>query len=352
MQMARTEVTVFRSWCSALDDAVKYLPEDADWPHELYMLLARNVPEGTGRFVMWTERDVPIGVAAFVQKPQGIWEPVTHWILPGLVGLAAPSRIGELFAQLPFCTRVAWWRMAEPAPSGGHVRLAASESTYGMSCSEDYEAYWKQTGQLRAVKKARDRCRNFTVSVNAPGASTWVLQQSGRHRLPNDRAESAHLANRMLTARYLETLGKSFTIAIQDGEKLVAAEACIVHRQELVLWNTFRHQDYDSHGLGNRLMDFAYHWARDNGLARIDIGGGFLDYKRRWAPRASAKTRLLISPFIHYVEYRARRAMSSAWSTVTRKFAKLLTAVFTKSVVFQELHANGFESLVLPVLMV
>jgi len=350
--MARTLVTVFRSWCPALDDAVASLPEDPDWPHELYILLAKNVPEGTGRFVMWTERDLPVGVAAFVQKSQGIWEPVTHWILPGLVGLAAPSRIGELFTQLPFCTRVAWWRMVEPVPSGGHVRHAATESTYGMSCSADFEAYWKETGQLRAVKKARDRCKNFTVSFNASGISTWVLQQSAKlWPAANSRGESTHLANRMLTARYLETLGKSLTIALLDSERLVAAEACIVHRQELILWTTFRNRDYDHHGLGNRLMELAYYWARDNGLKGIDIGGGFADYKHRWAPRASAKTRLLISPLIHYVGYRARRAMSSAWSKVTRNVEKLLAGVVAMGAIARGLQECGLESLVLTVLL-
>ena len=349
---APVKLTVFQSWCPALDEAAANLPEDSDWPRELYTALAKNVPERAGRFVMWTERDVPVGVAAFVRRPQGIWEPVTHWILPGLVGLAVPSRIGELFAQLPFCTRVAWWRMVEPVPSGGHVRHAATQSTYGMSCSANFEAYWKQTGQLRAVKKARDRCRDFAVSYNEPGIGKWVLQQAGKHWLGGDRADSSHLANRALTAGYLEALGKLLTIALRDGQTLVAAEACIIHRQDLVLWTTFRDRSYDYHGLGNRLMELAYHRARDHGLAGIDIGGGFMEYKRRWAPQAGTKARLLISPLVHYAEYKLRRALSSAWNGVSRKLEKLLAAVLTISALFQRLQEDGLESLVLSFLAV
>jgi CelD/BcsL family acetyltransferase involved in cellulose biosynthesis len=174
-----------------------------------------------------------------------------------------------------------------------------------------------------------------------------VLQQSAKRWPPNDRAESPQLANRRLAAGYLETLGKFLTIALRDGERLVAAEACIVHRQELILWTTFRDRHYDYHGLGNRLMDLAYHWAKANGLAGIDIGGGFIGYKRRWAPEASAKTKMLISPFIDYLQYRVRRAMSSAWSTVAGKFEKLLAAIFAIGGILQKLQEDGFDSLAL-----
>jgi CelD/BcsL family acetyltransferase involved in cellulose biosynthesis len=132
----------------------------------------------------------------------------------------------------------------------------------------------------------------------------------------------------MLATTYLKTLGKSLTIALQDGEKFVAAELCIVHRRELVFWSTFRNRDYDYHGVGNRTMELAYHWARDNGLLGIDIGGSFVggvaSYKGRWAPQSGAKATLLISPFIQYAEDRVHRAMSSAWGAVTRIRGNLL----------------------------
>jgi hypothetical protein len=307
--MKRVELHQFRSWCQTLDDAVEHLPVDPDWPHELHILLAENVPQKKRRLVMWTEGDVPIGVAAFVQEPRGTWEPVTHWILPGTVGLVAAPRIGSLFGLLPFRTRIAWWRMIEPLPSGDEIRWAAEEPTYGIPCSDDFEAYWKQTDQLRAIKKARDRCKHLTLTVNAPGASEWVLQQSEKHWRPRGQAVSVHLANQMVATKYLETRGKSVTVALQDGEEFVGADLFIVHRNEAVFSTTFRNREYDQYGVGNRSMEEVFYWARNSGMGRLDLGGGF-SYKSRWAPMLGAKATLLIASKSQYAGYRAREKTS------------------------------------------
>lgn len=322
--MRRVKSHIFGGWSQTLVDAANHLPEDTDWPHELYILLAENVPREARRLVMWTERDIPIGIAAFAQDTRGTWEPVTQWLVPGMLGMSAAPRIGSLIARLPFPADVAWWRMLEPVPAGGNIRMVAEEPTFGMSCSADFEAYWKQTDQFRAIRKARDRCKHLTVSVNPPGAREWVLQQSERHWRPRGHIAPSHqLRNRLLATRYMETLGKSVTIALQDGAQFVAAELCIVHRRELVMWNTFRDRRYDDCGLGNRGMELAYYWARNNNLVGVDIGGGFRHYKSRWAPKSGTKATLRISPLIRHAEDQARRVMSYAWSVVTCYLANL-----------------------------
>ena len=82
--MTRVVLHQFRDWARSLDEAVKELPEDADWPRALYLSMTENIPRDERKIVMWTESDVPVGIGTFVRDPRGTWEPVSQWILPGM----------------------------------------------------------------------------------------------------------------------------------------------------------------------------------------------------------------------------------------------------------------------------
>ena len=322
--MPRVELHSFNTWCRTLDEAVKFLPEDSDWPHELYILLVEQVPLRKKRIVMWTEGDTPIGVVAFVQNVVGNWEPVTQWIVPGLIGPVASTPLGDLLVRLPFRTHIAWWRMDDSIPQGGNVREVKETPTYGMSCSTDFEAFWKQTGLLRTVRKARNRCEKLTIAINAPGAIDWVIERSENHwRVVEGQPLSWQLPLKIMVAKYLEAQGKHITLTLQDGTKFVSGEAILVHRREMVAVHAFRDRDYDDMAVGTRSLELAFQWARDNGLVGVDIGGGYDHYKKRWAPMGGSKAKLLISPTIPYAKFCVCTAMSSVWNTVTPYFGKV-----------------------------
>ena len=94
----------FDRWNSTLGDALDMLPEDDDYPHALIELLARN--RGARRKKIWLvcEDGNPVAVAPLLKTNAFAWQPVTQYIVPGVV---APAAEGAAF-------RRAWRRSASP----------------------------------------------------------------------------------------------------------------------------------------------------------------------------------------------------------------------------------------------
>jgi hypothetical protein len=333
-------VHTFRAWCRTLDEALAELPDDENWPNELYRLLIDAVAARRPRLVMWTENDVPVGLIALLRDPRGVWEPVTQWVLPAFVGPARPGRIRDLVTQLPFCSRIAWWRMQDPAPLGGYVRAKTESPTYILDLTSDLNAYWKQTGLgKRSLPRARQRCERMTLSVNAPGATEWVLKSADLHWRPAARKHPDRSSTTMVAAKYLAPLGKQQTFTLHDGDKCVAGDVAFVHRRELVATCAFRDRTYDHFGVGNRLMDLYSHWAKEQGYLAWDLGGGF-DYKARWAPARGVKATLLVSPAVPYCTYRLRRTLARARDANVSRVRRILRWASRAAPVEQAQHGS------------
>ncbi len=280
-----------------LDQALEFIPENAEWPRDLYRLLIDIAKGDPLRIVLWTESDRPVGLVAF-RSSGVVWEPVTQWIVPGFVGAVEPGIVGQLLGGLPFRARVAWWRMPEPPPRGGNVRAQSAEPTYGLPPGADFEEYWRSSGLLKNVKRARKRCERLHFHVNEPGSSEWVIRGSEEHW---NSAGSTQLACRLEVARFLAAQGKYLSVTLKDGDRCIAGCTTIIHGRYVVANIMFRDRDpaYEKDGVGNYLMDVLFHQVRQ--LERgIDLGGSHA-YKHRWAPQMGEKANIDISPRLAFI---------------------------------------------------
>jgi Acetyltransferase (GNAT) domain len=313
--MARMSVRTFDRWCPALDEAVAGIPEDVDWPHELYRLLVETAAAEPLRIVMWTERDSPVGVIAFRPANRIVWEPVTQWVVPGCIGIVQPGRIAELVERVPFRARIAWWRVDSPPPQRGYVRSVTRESTHGIPYPYDFEAYWRKTGILNKVRRARKRCEELELSINAPGAHEWVIRHAEEHwNLP----QGTQLASRLAVASHLLAMGRYFSYTLNAGERIIAGTANIVHRNDIVGHVMYRDRDaeYDKHGIGNFLMDVLFRHAQELHKG-VDLGGSY-SYKHRWAPEAGEKAYLHVTPPLSFVAEKATSGLKRLTNVITR----------------------------------
>lgn len=319
---ARIAQYQFRDFTPDVDHAFRELGSGSEWPLELYRYIADGVPSRYRRIILWVERDEPIGVVVFTLDGRGIWAPVTHWVLPGWLGPLLAERESDLLPMLPFRARIAWWRMSGDVPSGPKVHHASKNPTYALDSTMDFEAYWKKTGQLRSITKARKRCQGLVFKVNGPGAAQWVVNRSDELWRLNPDTPTPQLHARLTAAEYLEPIQRHITLTLQDGDQYVAGDTYLVHRGDLVALNTFRDRRYNEKGVGNRLLDLGCFWARENGFRSIDIGGGF-GYKERWAPVGGVKHSLLIASRPQLAAYRASRRMESAWKNAKARAARM-----------------------------
>ncbi len=292
----RLSVRWFNGWDPALDEALRLLPEHDCCPHELYGLLVRNPGSARKRTALVTERGVPVAVAGLRQIGRSQWEPVTQWLVPGIVFPARPGYLMPALRALRSDISVAWWRMNDTPPVVRGMSNLESTPVHRWSFSEDFEGYWRKMKHFKTVQNKRNRCRDFAVAVNPPGSARWVIENwSARW---NDQAVSTSdpsLADRILLAEYLEGCGKHYTLVLLDGTKPIAGATNTVHGSDLVAGVIYREPEYDRYGVGDRIIDSVFSFAAEHGFAMLDIGGGH-EYKKHWAPQDGERWSFTICP--------------------------------------------------------
>jgi hypothetical protein len=189
---------------------------------------------------------------------------------------------------------VAWWRQAMPPPDDPRLEALTRVSTRKLTCSSDFEEYWRQSGLLRHVRRARNRCKHLKFVVNAPGASEWTLSNWGR-RWAQPGGELSDVQDRFVALRYWEPRNRQFTLALADDETIVAGASVFVHDRELVGQANYRNPDYDRLDVWTRLLDCVHCWACEQGFEKQDFGGGH-EYKTKWAPEDGARWQFTIHP--------------------------------------------------------
>jgi hypothetical protein len=294
---------LYNEWSPELDEALAALPEAELLSHELFRdLMSMSDPERR-RILLVTERDRPVAVAG-LRNRWGRWEPVTQWIIPGVLFPALEGYLDRVLPALGLEVYVAWWRWDGPPLQTRWIRELRSEPTYGACCREDYEAFWGKSSLLRNVRNIRNRCERFEIKVDLPGATEWTISSWGAKWCPEGHSERPDLAERLLAASYLEERGLCHTLSIHDQERMLAAMTFVIHQNDAVALYNYRDPMYDKQGVMTRLMDFGFSWARDMGLDSVDIGGSF-DYKNKWAPPLGAKCTFTVLPTNLLLERRA-----------------------------------------------
>lgn len=300
----------FEGWHPKLGEALSSLPESPVCPHELYRLLIQNPGPDAKRTILVQEGGEVIAVAGF-RRRAGHWEPLTQWLVPGFIFPVKDGCIGKVLGALGLNLRVGWWRWETPPPVIAGVRDIVESPTYGMDCSEDFEAYWRTTSHFKNMRHIRRKCSGFALRVDAPGMVEWTVRNWAAKWCCQGMGEFPDLEDRLCVAGYLEERGLCHALSLHDGDEPVAAATLLLHRNDAVAYVNYRNQNYDSYGVMTRLADLCFAWAKETKCAKIDLGGGF-DYKRKWAPENAKKWELSVCPQFIMLEKRASRFVRDA----------------------------------------
>ncbi|MGD0485610.1 MAG: GNAT family N-acetyltransferase [Syntrophorhabdales bacterium] len=295
-------VKLFRDWQPELDEALESLPENELLPHDLFRSLMKMTDPKMRQISLIREHGVPVALAG-LRNRWGYWEPVTQWIVPGVLFPVKEGYMSRVLPALDLQIQIAWWRWNEPPPKMDCIKQIKMTPTRGMSCSEDFEHYWRRSGHMKTIQKARNRCKGFELRTNTPNAAEWTIRNwDAKWRTPGT-GESPDLAERLLVARCLEERGLHHTLLLSDKDEPVAGGTLMADRNEVVLHCNYRNPKYDWYSVMNRLAELTFYWAKERGFTKIDMGGSF-DYKEKWAPEAGQKWEFTVCP--EYVLYKGR----------------------------------------------
>jgi hypothetical protein len=282
----------FDAWHPMLDEALQTLPEMESCPHELFRELCQTPSPVRKQMALVSRHGEPVAIAGLRRK-RWDWEPLGAGM--GGINEVMPAQPGMLFPALAALRKdVLVWGWGSALPPAW-VRDLRQMPVWKVNLETDFEAFWRQTGYLNTIKRNRRRTKSFTFAVNAPGAAEWAIQQwADRYRYETNRPADA-VDDYLARARYLEPRGRLFTFLLLDGDQPVAGSIGLVHGQELLWLCPSRRDDYESYGVGSRLLELICFWAAEHGYTRVDLGPTN-DYKARWGPVETDRWTFRVSP--------------------------------------------------------
>ena len=143
----------FDDWRPELDEALHSLPEEEILPHELFISLMKASGPVKKKIILVTESGIPVAVVGLKHR-WGYWEPVTQWIVPGVL---FPVKEGYVYRVLPALgmeVKIALWRWETMPPRMRWMKDFVSSPTHGMRCSEDFETHWRKiVNFLKNIKR-------------------------------------------------------------------------------------------------------------------------------------------------------------------------------------------------------
>ncbi|TPI81974.1 GNAT family N-acetyltransferase [Mesorhizobium sp. B2-8-9] len=280
----KPRVTWFRQWNTDLDDALSRLPESDACPHKLFQLLATGSTGNRKLIALVHDKGAPVAIAALRRTQDARWVPVTHYVVPGFVLPSQPGRLLDAVASLGVTVDLGFWRSEREPPSHEAIRLLWSEPSFGMETSDDFEAYWRKTGKLYAIRGARKKCSGFSLAMNQPGAARTIIMEWGKAW----GVDKGELADRITAAEYLEREGRHISLMLRDGDRQVGGANCFIHNNALVAGVYFRSREYEKQDIGTYILYLTFEVAQKLNLESVDLGGGHA-YKQRFAPARGVK---------------------------------------------------------------
>ncbi len=285
---------LYESWHAELDEVMACLPEANVLSHEAFKMLMTTGNTAIKKIVLVTEDSVPVAVIG-IRERGGFWEPITKWMVPGVIFPAKEGVLGQALYALRHEISIAWWRMPGPPPDIPGMNNVTSEPTHGMSCADDFEAYWKRSSLFKDIRNKRNRCKAFQFKINEPGATEWTIRNWEKKWRTAEMNENPDLQDRLMMAEYLQRNNSYYTFQLYDGAEPVAGATMLIHDNEAVAQYNYRNPEYNRYGVMMHLIDRIFFWVKEKGYAKIDIGGSF-DYKEKWAPENGCKWEFEIRP--------------------------------------------------------
>jgi hypothetical protein len=285
----------FDGWRGALDDALALLPENGACSHELFRILAANGSRARKRLALVTEADTPIAVVS-LRRRNYHWDLVTEGVVPSAFPPCVPGREIDALAALGLFVWVNEWE--RPVPESRFVRFVQYEQIFRVSTRVDFDAFWHQHGNTKAIKKARKRCERLgrvELEVDDPEAAMWTIDRWERAWAGDPWAETVAASDIRAAVAYLAQHQQHHALRLLIGGRPVAGLNAIARGDALVMGNTGRDPEFDGAGTGVHLDELFYRWAACSPYQRVDLGGGF-DYKARWSDPDGIRARFSIAP--------------------------------------------------------
>jgi len=311
--IARTSLPVrfLRTWSASITDAVHHVGVAGDYPPELYASLLEHAVGSGGELAIVGPADDPTAVVGLLTAGTRRWANATNWLLPGVVCAGPPERALDAMAALRRDVAVAWWHMGtEPAHPAIRSDVGAPVRAVRLA---EREAFWRTSGQWRAVKHARNRCEGLDVVVDGPGDAEWVVRcwAAKWSGTPGGDPEGFRVAERLEVASALAPRGRHMTVTLRAGDQRIAGATMVRVGDAMVAGVLYRDESVGGLPSGVRVIDASMTEAARRGALVFDLGGGHA-YKSKWAPQVGLRHDLEIAPALsHWARTRVRAARSA-----------------------------------------
>jgi hypothetical protein len=301
----------FDRWSAALDNALADLPESSECSHEMLVALMGHPSRARKCAALVTKRERPVAIIGLRNTGLGRWDIIGGGgVFPRFLAHAVDGYFFPALSALGLNIHVT---TQAQRPPDEWVRRLVAHPVFRIDLTSDFEAYWKESGQLRTVQMARKRTRDFAVELDGPGASEWTIRGwagawGGR--------ETASADDLVIAADHYSRAGRFHTIRLLDGREPVAGHTWFVDGDALLLITTFTKPEYRQHQAGTRNLDAVFAWAAQAGFSQIDLGVGH-EYKRRWAPESGTRWSFDVRPWhIHATAAIVRQGVTAGHAIV------------------------------------
>lgn len=280
------------SWGPPLDEALAQLPPMANCSHELFRGIAANPSTSPKRHAVVLRGSSPAAVIS-LRRRQNFWELVTESCVPLCMFPVAPSENpGDIIRALGVEIRLGGVE-ADPMPLGPW--LVTPYVTYQADLRGDFEKHWRSAGRMTQVRKVRKQTEKYAIRVDHPGDVEWHVATS-RQMWQTDPQQLYLAADDQMHAwPQLREMGRLHSVVLVEGTDPVASNIMYVDGKRLLGLTLARDKSRVADYIGSRLFDVSFHWGAEAGYDEYDLGG-WLDYKRWWAPAGKTKYQVVFRP--------------------------------------------------------
>lgn len=254
-------------------ESIERVVADPD-DREMHRILA-SVP---GRVnVVVFDADRPLGVVTLRRRPT-FWEPTMYQCLAGPPLAIEAGRVEDVLRAVGVEIRIEGY---EPGREQIEPDEQYAVDSYVTDLTGDYEAHWhrKWRANLRTTRK---RCAGFELRIDAPEDLRWAVTSWRDLYADDPRGEVVAATDRLALWPHLGG-SQIRTVALCDGDRVVACTVSSVRGLELSFQCTARDPEYDRQSVGSHILDRTFQWAKEEGYERFDLGAGY-GYKQRFAP--------------------------------------------------------------------
>jgi hypothetical protein len=277
-----------------LDEALDALPPILGWPRDLYRELTRQT-DASKRHVLVREKG-EVSTLFSLRRCARHWEPVAYQCIPGAI---APARdrasLARALASLGLEVRV-------PAGLGEEIAELRPSDHWGYDCYQidlrgDYEDHWRARKRHKRIRRSLRDTAHMARRVDGAGDLEWIVEQ-WREQWKNDPGQEVVAAADRLNlwtalAKRQDAPLQAHTLMLLDGERRAAGLVLLGNGAVAFTQCSARDPAYSDSGTATNL--FAVEWGKQQGLRRLDLGGG--PYKRDWGPVGARRYGAVFRPY-------------------------------------------------------